>query len=1065
MQIVPTPNPTLDTYYAALSHYAGLGVTHESGIRSAFRSLLETFAKPVGWTLIEEHTLPGSRKRPDGTLLDDFRIPRGYWEAKDTQDDLEAEIRRKIKLGYDLGNTIFEDTRRAVLYQNKQRVLDADLTSRDALAGLLTRYFNHTPAEIEEFHRAEGEFREQIPVLAKALLSTIEAARHANPTFIVAFSEFFELCRTSLNPGVSTGQIEEMLVQHLLTERLFRNVFDNPEFTKRNVIAAEIEKVIAALTSQSFSREAFLKRLDYFYTAIENTARLNTIYERFFQDFSTATADTHGIVYTPQPIVDFMCASVEEVLKTEFGTSLSAAGVTILDPCTGTGNFLVNILRRISPLDLRRKYREELFANEVMLLPYYVASLNLEHAYFDLQGQYETFPGLCFTDTLDLAQGKQLAMFAEANTDRVQREQDAAITVIIGNPPYNVGQKNENDNNKNRKYPVIDGRIKETYNKESKASSTLKLYDAYVKFFRWATDRLQGQDGIVCFVTNNSFVDQFAFDGMRKHLLQDYTQIYHLDLHGNVRKNPKLSGTMHNVFGIQVGAGITIAIRRSDNRKRFLKYYRVPEYWRKTEKLAWLTQKKDVTGVEWQTLQPDKKQNWLTEGMDTSFDEFLPIASKETKASLAGDVEAIFKTYSLGVSTNRDDYLYDFNVEALAKRTEQFISDYNAEVRRWVKAGQPKDIDGFVDNSHIKWSDGLKSQLKRNHLVDFDRKYITKSLYRPFCQNYLYYDKSVVERPRLFDKIFPDAPITGENLVIAATSVGGDYQTFFASDKLVDLKCGVSGNSGVQCFPLYTYALDGKLRRDNITDWALAQFQAKYGPDVTKRDIFHYVYGLLHSLEYRERYKENLKRELPRIPLVEGDRPPAPNSGGVREDKTGADKTGADRTGEDKTRGAFPNPNPTPPELGAGGRSPFHTFVAAGAQLAALHIGYEQAPEYPLTQRVNKDVSFSWRVTKMRLNKEKTAVVVNESLTLGGIPAEAFEYKLGNRSALEWVLDQYQVSTDKRSEIVTDPNRADDPEYIVRLVRRVVTVSVETARLVASLPPLVRAMTDEREPL
>ena len=516
MQIISSPNPTLDSYYSTLSTYAGLGVTHEQGIRTAFRSLLETFGRPVGWTLVEEHTLPGSRKRPDGTLLDNFRIPRGYWEAKDTKDDLEAEIRSKISLGYDLRNTIFEDTRRAVLYQNKQRVLEADLTQRDALAGLLTRYFNHTPAEIEEFHSAEREFREQIPVLATALMSVIEKARLENPTLIAAFTEFFELCRTSLNPGVSAPQIEEMLVQHLLTERLFRNVFDNPEFTKRNIVAAEIEKVIAALTSQSFSREAFLKQLDYFYLAIEGTARtitdfsekqgfLNTIYERFFQDFSTATADTHGIVYTPQPIVDFMCASVEEVLKSEFGKSLSDKGVTILDPCTGTGNFLVNLLRRISPLDLKRKYKEELFANEVMLLPYYVASLNIEHAYFDLQGQYETFPGLCFTDTLDLAQGKQLSMFAEANTDRVQREQDAAITVIIGNPPYNVGQKNENDNNKNRPYGVVDDRIRATYAKDSRATLKAQLYDAYVRFFRWAADRLGNNDGIVCFVTNNSY--------------------------------------------------------------------------------------------------------------------------------------------------------------------------------------------------------------------------------------------------------------------------------------------------------------------------------------------------------------------------------------------------------------------------------------------------------------------------------------------------------------------------------------------------------------------------------
>jgi len=655
MQVVPTPNSTLDTYYAALANYAGLGVTQEQGVRAAFRSLLETFAKsaePSGWTLVEEHKLPGSRKRPDATLLDNFRIPRGYWEAKDTQDDLEAEIRRKIKAGYDLKNIIFEDTRRAVLYQNKQRVLDVDLSRRDALAGLLTRYFSHTPAEIEEFHRAEVEFREQIPILAKALLSIIEDAQKDNPPFIAAFGAFFELCRTSLNPQVSRAQVEEMLVQHLLTERLFRNVFDNPEFTRRNVIAGEIEKVITALTRQSFSPETFLKRLDYFYTAIENTAKtitdfsekqgfLNTIYERFFQNFSTATADTHGIVYTPQPIVDFMCASVEEVLKTEFGTSLSAEGVTILDPCTGTGNFLVNILRRIEPLDLKRKYMGdpennlpcELFANEVMLLPYYVASLNLEHAYFDLQGQYEPFPGLCFVDTLDLVEAVQprFDMFNARNTERVQREKDAAITVIIGNPPYNVGQQNENDNNKNRKYPDVDKRIRETYAKDSKATLKNQLYDAYVRFFRWATDRLQGQDGIVCFVTNNSFVDQMAFDGMRQHLIENFTQIYHIDLHGNVRQNPKLSGTTHNVFGIQVGAGITIAIRRRQNPARFLKYYRVPENWRKSEKLTWLSEKDSITGIEWKTLTPNRNNVWLTEGLQDDFANFLPIASKETR--------------------------------------------------------------------------------------------------------------------------------------------------------------------------------------------------------------------------------------------------------------------------------------------------------------------------------------------------------------------------------------------------------------------------------------------------
>jgi len=1046
------------TYYTDLSAITDQGALHEQATRFAFSKLLDSAAKPRGWTVLLEHKLDGSLNRPDATLQDEFKIPRGYWEAKDTGDDLDAEIQKKIARKYPLTNIIFEDTRRAVLYQNGKVVLDANIREPAQLADLLGRFLSHTDEHIEEFHKAVAQFKEDIPNLAGGLQTLIDGARLGDPTFAAAFDAFHTLCKEALNPQIRADVIEEMLVQHLLTERLFRTVLGNSEFSKRNIIAGEIEKVIDALTSQAFSRQDFLKRLDYFYVAIEAEARtittyaekqgfLNTVYERFFQGFSRNQADTHGIVYTPQPIVDFMCESVEHVLKTEFGLSLSDKGVAILDPCTGTGNFLVNIVRRLSHQNLRHKYQHELFANEVMLLPYYIASLNIEHAYFEKMGHYLPFDGICFTDTLDLAEAAQttLSIFNPENTERVQREKDAAITVIIGNPPYNVGQQNENDNNKNRKYPVVDNRIKETYNRDSKASSTLKLYDAYVKFFRWATDRLGDRDGVVCFVTNNSFVDQFAFDGMRKHLLQDFTQIYHLDLHGNVRKNPKLSGTTHNVFGIQVGAGITIAIRRQDNPARFLKYYRVPEDWRGVEKLSWITKMRSVSEVDWQTLQPDKKQNWLTEGMQAGFEDFLPIASKETKASKSGDVEAIFKVYSLGVSTNRDDYLYDFSAEMLTRKTEQFITSYNGEVKRWIDAMRPDDIDGFVDNSHIKWSDGLKGRLKQEKIVNFDRKHIKAALYRPYCQNYLYYDKSVVERPRLFDKIFPNSFSKQDNIAIGLSGLasGKPFQCL-ALDKV----CSLDLIEKTQCFPLYTYALDGKIRRDNITDWALSQFQAKYGPDVTKPDIFHYVYALLHHPEYRERYKENLKRELPRVPLVE-DGPPAPILGSNME---GMGQEGAARQEGAASSAPTPSVPYGSPELGQGGN--FRAFVSAGERLAALHVGYEAADEYKLGWKETDGVAFSWRVTKMRLSADKTALKVNAGLTLEGIPPEAFAYKLGNRSALEWVIDQYQVTTDKRSGIGSDPNRDDDPEYIVRLVGRVVSVSVETARIVAALPTL-----------
>ena len=590
-------------YYAELQAYGRQGVLHEGAVSSAFENLLRECARRRGWVLIPQLEAPGERRNvPDGTLRDENSLPRGYWEAKDSRDDLKAEIAKKIARGYPLTNTLFEDTQQAVLYQNKQPALEAGLQKPGEVATLLNRFFTYRPPDIAGFEEAVEEFKEHVPDLARGLNEKIKEAHQKNPRFIAAFESFFRLCQTALNPNIRREAVDEMLIQHLLTERLIGSIFDKPEFVQQNVIAAEVEKVVSALVSQSFSRKDYLKSLDRFYLAIESAARalpdfsdkqhfLNTVYERFFQGYSVKLADTHGIVYTPQPIVDFMCASVAEVLEKEFGKSLASPDVCIIDPCTGTGNFIVNLLRRMPRRDLPRMYRQQMFANEVMLLPYYIAALNIEHAYYEITGAYEPFEGLCFVDTLGLAEGSQskLGFMTEANTQRVERQKQAPITVVIGNPPYNVGQLNENDNNKNRKYPVIERRVSETYAKSSKASNKNALSDPYVKFFRWATDRLQGRDGIVAFVSNNSFVDQYAFDGMRKHLLQDFTEIYHVDLHGNVRRNPKLSGTTHNVFGIQVGVGITIAVRKQQAGGSTLRYFRVPEDWRKEEKLGWLT--------------------------------------------------------------------------------------------------------------------------------------------------------------------------------------------------------------------------------------------------------------------------------------------------------------------------------------------------------------------------------------------------------------------------------------------------------------------------------------------
>jgi predicted helicase len=1005
-------------YYRDLKDYEGKA-DYELALRSAFQNLLADTARMVNWILIPEQTLDGGI-RPDGVMRDTFNLRRGYWEAKGPKSDLEKEIVKKIGNNYPLVNTIFENTKRAVLYQNKKRQYEYDLHNPTHVSDLLRQFFTYTEPDIANFEAAVQEFKQRIPELAQGLLETIEQEHKLNRKFITAFDTFANLCRTSLDPKIGKEAVNEMLVQHLLTKRLFRTIFGNSDFTNRNIIATEIEKVIQALTSRVFNADDFLKNLDRFYVAIEAAAKgleswserqhfLNTVYERFFQGFSVKQADTHGIVYTPQEIVDFMCASVDEVLQREFGTSISEPGVQILDPATGTGNFIVNLMRRIPRSKLKYKYQHDLFCNEIMLLPYYIASLNIEHEYYERMKEYESFEGICFADTLALAERLQLSLFVEENTERVQREKDAQIMVVIGNPPYNAWQKNENDNNDNRSYSIIDERIRKTYVKDSAATLRNSLYDPYVRFFRWATDRLNGRDGIVCYISNNSFIDQYASDGMRSHLLQDFTQIYHLDLHGNVRRNPKLSGTTHNVFGIQVGVGITIAVRSSNNHVRKVYYYRLAEDLRKEQKLAFIAEKESISKIDWQELEPDGRHTWITAGMKSEFPSFLPMGTKVAKASKSVDMPVIFRMYSGGVKTNRDTWAYDFHLGALEEKMKVLIDAYNNDVSRWQRREDcAAAINDFItyDDTKIKWSDYLKNQVKNGRYVSFSQSNCRRSFYRPFTRKYLYFDVVLNDARCLQHFFFPTASSELENVLIVVSDVG--YRAAFsvlAVNAMPELHLSATTDA-FQCFPYYIYSADGSNRRENITDWALQQFQDKYCPQVTKWDIFYYIYGMLHHPQYRERYKENLKRDLPHIPLL-------------------------------LTREAF------------------DICVRVGKQLMDIHLNYEQLKEYPLKWIENEDIPFSWHVKKMRLTPDRTAVIVNESLTLSGIPQECFQYRLGNRSALEWVIDQYQVSKDKRSGIESDPNRLDDEEYIVRLIGKVVTVSVETVKLVNELAQTV----------
>ena len=733
----------------------------------------------------------------------------------------------------------------------------------------------------------------------------IKEQRNTNCLFTRTFGEFFEKCKLSINPNLSEAAVEEMLIQHLLTERIFRTVFNNPDFRSRNVIASEIEKVILALTSQHFSRDEFLKGLDRFYGAIERTAEtisdfsrkqhfLNTVYEQFFQGFSVEVADTHGIVYTPQPIVDFMVRSVEHILRTEFDRSLSEVGVHIIDPFVGTGNFIVRMMREIPKTALEVKYSEDLHCNEVMLLPYYIASMNIEHAYYEATGNYSPFEGLCLVDTFELAEGHQTDLFTAENRTRVERQQHAPMFVIIGNPPYNMGQVNENDNNKNREYETIDKRVRETYAKDSSATLRNKLYDPYVKAIRWASDRI-GKNGVIAFVTNDAFLDGVAFDGMRKNLVDDFDAVYVLDLGGNSRRGADVSDS--NVFDIRVGVSINLFIKCeliSSGQFRIF-YRRIGEPLNKRHKFNFLKDHEHVGNVEWQVLTPDSRHTWITDGLDPKFETFVPLGSQEVKKANGGDGEAIFGLYSYGVVTSRDILAFAFDLSVLQERVSRFIEVYNTTVDRKRRLDPNGPVEEFIDTNdpEIKWSYRVKQSLRRLESSIYDESHFRSALYRPFTQKYLYFDHFWNERRYLQYRIFPTPDTEMENQVIWL-KVGQEWPMFAL---MVNRIPEALPQGGSQCFPFYAYDEDGTNRRENITDWSLTLFRDNY-QDLTieKEPIFHYVYGLLHHPAYRDRYRENLKRDLPHIPF-------APD---------------------------------------------FWSFANAGARLAEVHVGYEEQPQHPL---------------------------------------------------------------------------------------------------------------------
>ncbi len=603
------------------------GSRNEMAIRGAFQELLGKYADRKNLVLVPELSVEGTKGRkvtPDGVLKNSLRLEFGLWESKDEKDDIDKEIQSKINKGYPLTNILFEDTQAAVLYQNGQLVMRARVEDEKELDKILTHFINFEPPQIKEFHRAIEQFKSDIPEIVESLRELMDKQAQKNKDFREARDRFFELCQAEINPAIAPEDIREMIIQHILTEDIFNTVFGDAIFFRSNNIAKELEQVIHTFMTPQVKHN-YLAGIAHYYNTIRETAArmadhhekqrfVKEVYEDFYKVYNPKGADRLGVVYTPNEIVRFMVESTDHLLEKHFGKNLHDKNVQILDPATGTGTFITDIIDYIAPKYLREKYLNEIHANEVAILPYYIANLNIEYTYQQKMGSYEEFENICFVDTLDnieaLTHEHQNLTFnfgiSSENSVRIKRQNEQKISVVIGNPPYNANQMNFNEFNRNRDYTYIDKRIKDTFVYHSTAQKT-KVYDMYARFYAWAMERVD-KNGIIAFITNRSFIDSRTYDGFRKIVADNFDFAYIVDTHSDVRVNPKIAGTTHNVFGIQTGVAIMFLVRKAESKKKSCKisYAEMDDFWRKEEKLQWLAES-PLRSIHFERLRPTQK--------------------------------------------------------------------------------------------------------------------------------------------------------------------------------------------------------------------------------------------------------------------------------------------------------------------------------------------------------------------------------------------------------------------------------------------------------------------------
>lgn len=852
-----------------------------------------------------------------------------------------------------------------------------------------------------------------------------------------AFNNFIKGLQENINSSIDSEEAIEMLSQHIITKPIFEALFENYSFVKNNPISSAMEEILNLLLEQQFEKET--TELKEFYDDvrvrvgnIDNSEGKQKIivelYEKFFKTAFPKLVEKLGIVYTPVEVVDFIINSVEDVLKKEFNRSLTDENVNILEPFVGTGTFISRLLQsgNIKPKDLERKYKKEIFANEIVLLAYYIATVNIENIYHDLnnEAEYKEFEGICLTDTFQLGEDKEESQLIfnsfKENSERVKRQKNAPLQIIFGNPPYTIGQNSANDNAQNKKYPILDNRILETYSKESSAGLNKALYDAYIKAFRWATDRLNKNGGVIGFVTNGAWIDGTATSGFRKTIEKEFSSIYIFNLRGNQRTSGEISRREGGkIFGgrSRTPIAITLLVKNPNEEKEKAKihYYDIGDYLTREEKLSKINDFKSIGSkkMDWQILNPNEEGDWINQRND-KFKDFIPLIDKDNK----NNKETFFTMSSNGVVTSRDSWVYSYSKINLEKNMKETIAFYNKEIEKILnvrKKDKNKAIEDIIDTNpkNISWSRALKKRADLYKFDEFNKSDIVISLYRPFTKQYLYFNRFWNETPAQQDKFKKYLSIGtvgiggNKDFSIIILNNIGDFQTLQNANFYPLYYIEENKNKDKLLFETFD-GIEEENKKDGISDYIFNLAKQKYSTKITKEDIFYYVYGFLHNEDYKKEFEADLKKLIPRLPLVDDYRI-------------------------------------------------FKTYSDIGRELADLHLNYENI-EKDKVIIVEGEENNNFKVEKMRFTSKdkKDVIIFNSDIKIKNIPLEAYNYQVNGKSAIEWIMERYAITVDKDSQIENNPNlwceENKNPRYILDLLLSVISLSVRTNELVKKLP-------------